>query len=80
MLIHVKLQAMLEQYTPAGYIPGQVFPLEVAEGATVADVAAQLGIRPQEIKVAYVNGKARAAQYRLREGDEIGFFPPLGGG
>jgi len=80
MLITVKLQAMLESYTPSGHQPGQAFPLTVPEGSTVADVATQLGIRPQEIKVAYVNGKARAPLYRLREGDEVGFFPPLGGG
>ncbi len=80
MLIHVRLQAMLESYTPAGHPAGQPFPLEVPEGSTLADVAAQLNIRPQEIKVAYVNGKARAPQYRLHDGDEVGFFPPLGGG
>ncbi len=80
MRILVKLQAMLETYTPEGYAPGQPFPLDVPEGSTVADVAQQLGIRPQELKVAYVNGKARAQVYRLREGDEVGFFPPLGGG
>ncbi len=80
MRITVKLQAMLESYTPRDYQPGQPFPLDVPETSTLADVAALLGIRPQEIKVAYVNGKARAHAYRLREGDEVGFFPPLGGG
>jgi molybdopterin converting factor small subunit len=43
-------------------------------------VVARLQIREKEVKVTFVNGRARADMYRLRAGDEVGIFPPVGGG
>ncbi len=81
MQITVKLHAMLgERYAPEDVAPGDAFPVDLPDRATVADLVAQLGIRTNEVKVAYINGQARAEQYRLRPQDEVGFFPPIGGG
>lgn len=81
MRVTVKLHAMLgERYTPEGVAPGEPFAVELPERSTVADLVAQLGVRANEVKVVYVNGEARAELYRLRPADEVGFFPPIGGG
>ena len=81
MQVTVKLHAMLgERYAPKGIAPGDPFTVDLPDRSTVADLVAQLSIRANEVKVAYVNGQARAEQYRLRPDDEVGFFPPIGGG
>lgn len=79
MLVHVKLFATLQRYWPD--VPaGHPVPVELPEGSTVADLIRHLQVRENEIKVTFVNGRARAELYRLKAGDEIGIFPPVGGG
>ncbi len=80
MQIKVKLFATLQRYSPEGEPAGEAFEMELPEGSTIQDVISALEIRPQETKVAFVNGRARAEMYRLQEGDEVGLFPPVGGG
>lgn len=80
MKVRVKLFATLQRYAPEGQFAGDAFEIEVPEGSTIATIIEQLGIRAHEVKVAFVNGRARAEVYRLKEGDEIGIFPPVGGG
>jgi molybdopterin converting factor small subunit len=78
MLVKVKLFSFLNKYAPGG--TGEAFDLELPERSTIADLITRLEIRPNEVSIAYVNGEARATLYRLRPGDEVGFFPPVGGG
>jgi sulfur carrier protein ThiS len=79
MLIKVKLYSALQRYKPE--VPaGQPFEVEVPEKSSVRDLIALLGIRPNEVKVTYVNDRARAEIFRLRTDDEVGIFPPIGGG
>ncbi|HNT75625.1 MAG TPA: MoaD/ThiS family protein [Anaerolineae bacterium] len=79
MLVQVKLFANLQRYWPS--VPaGQATPINLPEGSTVGDLIRHLAIRENEIKVTFVNGRARAELYRLKEGDEVGIFPPVGGG
>jgi len=79
MLVNVKLFATLQRYKPA--IPaGQSFEVELPEKSTVADLIDHLQIQANEVKVTFVNGRARADLYRLKSGDEVGIFPPVGGG
>ncbi len=80
MKVKVKLFATLQRYAPEGQFAGEPFEMELPEGSTIATVIERLAIRPHEVKVTFVNGKARAEVYRLREGDEVGIFPPVGGG
>jgi molybdopterin converting factor small subunit len=54
--------------------------MEVPDGATLADLVNQLKLPLTEVKMAFVNGQARAMDWPLQPGDEVGFFPPLGGG
>jgi molybdopterin synthase sulfur carrier subunit len=79
MLIQVKLFATLRRYagdTP----PGQPLPVELPVGATLQDLVQQLGIPPEETKVAFVNARAQELDWILQPGDEVGIFPPIGGG
>jgi sulfur carrier protein ThiS len=80
MDVTVKLFAMLNRYAPNDEKAGKPFVVTVPEGSTIADLMAHLGIPDREVKVAYVDGRARAAQFRLAPGAEVGIFPPVGGG
>ncbi len=79
MEVKVKLFATLQQYKPD--VPaGEIFEVELPEGSSIQDLIEELEIRPNEIKVVYVNGRARFEMYRLKPEDEVGIFPPIGGG
>ena len=85
MQVTVKLFAMLKNYTPeeiAGPDPsaGQPFEVALPDTSTIADLLAHLGIPEREVKVTFVDGRARAPIFRLAPGTEIGIFPPIGGG
>jgi len=79
MRVSVKLFASLQRYKPA-LSAGQSFEVELPEASTVADLVDHLQIQENEVKVTFVNGRARADLYRLKAGDEVGIFPPVGGG
>lgn len=85
MKVTVKLFAMLQRYAPeetAGPDPsaGRPFEVELPEPSTIADLLAHLGIPDREVKVTFVDGRARAPIFRLSPGAEVGIFPPIGGG
>jgi len=77
--VHVKLFATLRQYRP-GLGLGQAFPVELPAGATVGDLVQQLGLPAEEVKIVFVNGLFRNLDHVLADGDELGIFPPVGGG
>jgi molybdopterin converting factor small subunit len=79
MLIEVKLYATLRRYaaeTPSG----QPCMVELTEGATLQELVDRLGIPPEETRVVFVNGRAQEMDYTLQPGDQVGIFPPIGGG
>ncbi len=79
MQVHVKLFASLRRF--AGDTPlGTPLEVEVPEGATLVDLYQALNLPAEEIKLAYVNGRVQADDRQLEPGDEIGIFPPVGGG
>lgn len=77
--VHVKLFATLRRYRP-GLGLGEAFPGELPEGATVGDLVQQLGLPAEEVKIVFVNGLFRNLDHVLADGDELGIFPPVGGG
>ena len=79
MIVYVKLFATLRRYRP-GLGVGERFPLELPAGATVGDLLRALGLPEQEVKVVFVNALHREPDHPLAEGDEVGVFPPVGGG
>lgn len=79
MQVHVKLYATLRNHRP-GLEIGESFPVELPAGATVADLIKHLGLPEQEVKTVFVNGRAQPQDHILAGGDELGMFPPVGGG
>ncbi len=79
MHVQVRLFATLRRHVQ-GARYGVPFQVELAEGATLADLFAHLNLPPQEIKMAFVNGRARPEDWPLAHEDQVGIFPPVGGG
>lgn len=79
MHVTVKLFASLSRFSPGG-LPGTPFDMSLSESATIHDVVDQLGIPSEETKVSFVNGLIRDLDWALKQGDEVGIFPPIGGG
>lgn len=54
--------------------------LELAEGATLAEVAEALGAEPDELPLARRGAEIVREATPLRDGDHIELFAPVGGG
>ena len=88
MKIQVKLFATLARSVsgpiiarhPKGIRPGLPLEVELPESSTLADLVAHMGLPREELKLMFVNGRARELDHRLDPGDEVGLFPPVGGG
>ncbi len=79
MHIRIKLFATLTRHVPGAH-SGIPWPVNLPEGATIADLIKKLQIPAEEVKVVFVNGRAHPYDWQLKEGDEVGIFPPIGGG
>jgi len=79
MRVQVKVFATLRRYVDRA-VTGIPFEVDLPDGATVADLIEQLNLPPEEVKMAFVNARAREKDWRLAAGDEVGIFPPIGGG
>jgi molybdopterin synthase sulfur carrier subunit len=65
---------------PGGIRSGMPVALEVPEGSTLEDLVNLLELPKEQIKVMFVNGRARGTDFVLAPGDEVGIFPPIAGG
>jgi len=83
MRIKVRTAGNLGRYLPSGSAPNKA-SLDVAEGATPADVIAQLGLPEDGSYLVVLNGKgvakAERGARRLAENDDLAIMPPLRGG
>jgi molybdopterin converting factor small subunit len=79
MIVKVKLFATLRKYLPELELGGSK-EIQVDPGISIAELYKKLGIPIEEIKLAYVNGIYCEPEHILSDGDEIGIFPPIGGG
>jgi len=77
--VHVKLFATLAKLVP-DISPGVPFDVELPAGATVATLVSRLNLPAAEVKTVFVNARARPADWALSSDDEVGIFPPVGGG
>jgi len=77
--VHVKLFATLRNLRP-GLGIGEAFPVELPDEATVEGLIRQLELPDREVKLVFVNGIVRDRYHALVDGDELGIFPPVGGG
>jgi len=79
MQIQVKLFSVLGKFRP-DVTPGTPFEVTLPDGATIDDMVKQLRLPAEDVKVVFVNGRARPLDWVLQPGDDIGIFPPIGGG
>ncbi len=77
--VRVQLYATLRRYRPDLKI-GEPLVVQLPEGSTVELLLQQLGVPQDEVKVVFVNGIVRDQNHPLADGDELGVFPPIGGG
>jgi molybdopterin synthase sulfur carrier subunit len=77
--VQVKLFATLRKYRP-GLGIGEAFPVEMPDSATVGELVRHLGLPEKEVKIVFVNALVRELDHALASGDELGIFPPVGGG
>jgi molybdopterin synthase sulfur carrier subunit len=77
--VTVKLFATLVHFG-SGDRAGTPFEVELLEGATLQDLILSLKIPPEETRITFVNGIVQSVDWVLEQGDEIGIFPPIGGG
>ncbi len=79
MALQVFLAASLRQYVK-DYNPATGCEIAVKAGATVRDVARQLQIPEEEVKLIMVDGINVAWETTLAGNERVAFFPPVGGG
>ena len=79
MRVRVKLFATLVRYF-GNAAPGVPFEIDIPDGATLADLVNKLKLPREEVKVFFVEGRARPIDWPLEPGDEVGIFPLVGGG
>ncbi len=79
MRVRVKMFATLGR-SLCGQEPGDRFPVEIPEGSTIADLLHRLDLPQGEVKVTFVNARIRPLNWMLQPEDEVGIFPPIGGG
>ena len=79
MDVHVKLFATLRRQFPDLGI-GEAMSVTLPQGATIAHLVERLDLPDEQVKVVFVNGTVREREFMLSDGDEVGIFPPVGGG
>jgi molybdopterin synthase sulfur carrier subunit len=79
MQVTVKLFATLARFSP-GELAAIPFEMNIPDSATVKDLVDRLGIPPEEAKISFINGHIRDLDWILKQDDEVGIFPPIGGG
>ncbi len=79
MRIRVKLFATLAKRVP-GATAGTPMDVELPSGSDLRGLASQLRLPEGEWRLFFVNGRAEDLDSRLQDDDEVGIFPPVGGG
>ena len=78
MKVRVKLFATLRKYGSDKV--AQNDGLELAEGATIRQALAELGVPEPSVAFVFVNSRQRKLDESLADGDELGVFPAIAGG
>jgi molybdopterin synthase sulfur carrier subunit len=79
MALKVLLAANLRQYV-SHYDAGTGYEMTVGPGASVRDVARDLGIPEDEVKLIMVDGISATWDTPLKGNERVALFPPVGGG
>jgi sulfur-carrier protein len=79
MQVSVKLFATLTRYKD-GAKTGTPFYVDLPEAAKVLDLINILHIPPEEAHVIFINRIIVTPETHIKNGDDIGIFPQVGGG
>jgi molybdopterin converting factor small subunit len=79
MRVTVKLYATLRHYGRGGQA-GMPFEVELPKDATLYNLINELRIPSEQTRITFVNGIIQELDWKLLDGDEVGIFPPIGGG
>jgi molybdopterin synthase sulfur carrier subunit len=77
--VNVRLFATLRRELPHLGV-GESLSVELPDDATVGQLVRELELPEEQVKIVFVNSTVRKEDYGLTDGDEIGIFPPVGGG
>jgi sulfur carrier protein ThiS len=84
MQITFKLYASLTDYLPPAHRNGNLMPLAVADGATIAQIIEPFQLPMKMVHLVLINGHYIAPEARatraLVEGDVLAIWPPIAGG
>ena len=78
--IKIKLFATLSRFAKVEGLPGTPDHIQIPNNFTLDDLVKHLNIPDEEVKLCYVNGIYEELDYFIQDGDEVGIFPPIGGG
>ena len=79
MRVTVKLFATLIHFK-SDVRAGKPFEVDLPDGSLVEDLIDLLKIPPQETHVVFINNIIQEHDSKLKDGDVVGLFPPVGGG
>jgi sulfur-carrier protein len=79
MRVTVKLFATLVRFRD-GSRTGKPFEMELPEGSVVQNLIDTLKIPADETHIVFINNIIEDVGSRLKDGDVVGMFPPVGGG
>ncbi|MHB1007360.1 MAG: MoaD/ThiS family protein [Chloroflexota bacterium] len=79
MLVDLRLYSTLRQYA-GGLKIGEPMRVELPDGASISILLAKIGVPEHETKQAFVNGRSEEMDFPLKDGDQVGVFPPVAGG
>ncbi len=79
MIVHVRLFAMLRRHYPDVGL-GESMPVELPDGTTTDQLIERLRLPVDQVKIVFVNNIVQREPYILHDGDQVGIFPPVGGG
>ena len=78
-LAQLLTESLKGQYAD-GLKPGSAIELDMPAESSIGNLLDRLELRGQGGLLVFVNGRARQHEYKVCEGDQIGIFPPIGGG
>ena len=78
-LAQLLTESLRDQY-PDGFKPGSAIELDMPAESSIGNLLDLLELRDKGGLLVFVNGRAKRHDYMVCEGDQIGIFPPIGGG
>lgn len=75
-----RLSPMFHDQYPQGLRAGSPINMELPDNSSIADLLKRLGLDKEISLITFVNGRDQNRDYMLMDGDQIGIFPPIGGG